>query len=151
MGSHKEGGPSSKGHYEFIEHTADIAIKAYGDTLADAFATAASAMFDVITDGSDVEPVEEIDFETESVDLAGLLVGFLSDLIVLYETEDLVFADFRVEFVDQTRLKVTAWGESFDASRHSCGHQVKGVSYHMMEINDGGGKTPSFVQVLFDV
>jgi len=53
--------------------------------------------------------------------------------------------------VGETRLKVTAWGESFDENRHSCGHQVKGVSYHMMEINDGGGKTPSFVQVLFDV
>lgn len=151
MEDDKEMGSSAKGHYEFIEHTADVAIKAFGSTLADAFATAASAMFDIITDGSDIEPVDEVDFETESVDLAGLLVGFLSDLIVLYETQDMVFADFRVEFVSQQRLKVTAWGESFDEEKHSCGHQVKGVSYHMMEIFDGGGKNPSYVQVLFDV
>jgi len=151
MVTSKDGGSSSRGHYEFVEHTADIAIKAYGDSLADAFATAASAMFDIITDGSEIEPREEIDFETVSVDLAGLLVGFLSDLIVLYETEDMLFTEFDVEFDGHTRIRVRARGESFDENKHSCGHQVKGVSYHMMEMSDGGGKRPSFVQILFDV
>lgn len=151
MENQKKHGSPSGGHYEFIEHTADIAIKAFGETLSDAYATAASAMFDIITDGSDIGAAEKIEFETESIDLPGLLVGFLSDLIVLHETEDLVFANFKVEFAENSRLKVTAWGEPFDENRHARGHHVKGVSYHMMEIHDGGDKEQSYVQVLFDV
>ena len=64
--------------YEFIEHTADIAIKAYGDTLEEAFAAAAEAMFDIITAGSEIEADKNISFAVESIDLEGLLVYFLS-------------------------------------------------------------------------
>ncbi len=151
MGDNRQNGAGSQGHYEFIEHTADVAIKAYGNSLEQAFAVAAGAMFDIMTDGAAVESQESIEFETESVDREGLLVGFLSDLIVLHEVQGYVFAEFEVTFLGSTRLKAQCRGEMFDEDRHAFGLHVKGVSYHMMEIFDGGGKEPSFVQVLFDV
>ncbi|UCE23333.1 MAG: archease [Candidatus Zixiibacteriota bacterium] len=141
----------SQGHYEFVEHTADIAVKAYGESLEEAFAVAAGAMFDIMTDGSAISPVETVEFEVESVDIEGLLVGFLSDLIVLHEVQDYVLTDFEVTLLDERRLRVTARGETFDDSKHGHGHHIKGVSYHMMEIFEGAGETPSYVQVLFDV
>ena len=137
--------------YVFVEHTADIAIKAYGDTLEEAFATAAQAMFDIITDRSNIESKEEVSFETESVDAEGLLVGFLSQLILMHEVEGYGFTDFEVFFVTDHRLKVNARGVMFDKDRHRYGHHIKGVSYHMMEIVEADGDTPCFVQVLFDV
>ena len=142
---------TNNGRWEFIEHTADIAIKAYGDTLEDAFATAAGAMFDIMTDNSTIDPKETVEFETESVDIEGLLVGFLSNLIVLREVQNMVLTGIEITFAGEQKLKVTATGEKFDDRKHAHGHQIKGVSYHMMEISDGGGKIPSFVQVLFDV
>jgi SHS2 domain-containing protein len=141
---------SGKG-YEFIEHTADIAIKAYGATLEEAFAVAGGALFDIITDNSKIEPKETIAFETESVDAEGLLVGFLSQLIVMYEVEGYLLTDFEVTFVDTRHLKITARGEKFDKSQHGRGHHVKGVSYHMMEIVESEEGRPCHVQVLFDV
>jgi SHS2 domain-containing protein len=149
--NNRAAGFGSRGHYEFVEHTADIAIKAFGDSLQDAFAVAAEAMFEIITDGSMVAPEEKVEFTVESVDCEGLLVGFLSDLIVLHEVQDYVLTDFEVTFLGPQRLTVVARGETFDKSKHAHGHQIKGVSYHMMEIFDGKGKKPSFVQVLFDV
>ena len=137
--------------WEFIEHTADIAIKAYGNSIEETFATAAGAMFDIMTDSSKIEPIDKIEFEIESVDIEGLLVGFLSHLIVLHETENRVLTNFQVTFAGRSKLKVTAAGEKFDEGKHAHGHHIKGVSYHMMEILDGAGKTPSSVQVLFDV
>ena len=80
-----------------------------------------------------------------------LLVGFLSNLIVLHEVQNMVLTEFKITFESERKLKVTAGGEQFDEQKHAHGHHVKGVSYHMMEIFDGGGKAPSFVQVLFDV
>lgn len=137
--------------YEFIEHTADIAIKAYGDTLEEAYAGAAEAMFDIITGGSTIEPQRHIYFSVESIDLEGLLVNFLSRLIVLHETEFLVLTDFTVSFSGECCLDVAACGEKYDLNLHGRGEHIKGVSYHMMEICNGRGEKPSFVQVLFDI
>jgi SHS2 domain-containing protein len=137
--------------YEFIDHTADIAVKAYGDTLGEAFAAAAEAMFDIITAGSVIEPDKKISFAVESIDLEGLLVNFLSRLIVLHETEYLVLTAFKVAFDGAKRLEVTASGERYDEKKHGRGEHVKGVSYHMMDICDGKGIKPGYVQVLFDI
>jgi len=51
--------------YEFIEHTADICIKAHGDTLEEAFASDADAMFDIITARSKITSEQKISFQIE--------------------------------------------------------------------------------------
>jgi len=137
--------------YEFIEHTADIAIKAYGDNLEEAFAMAAEAMFDIITDQSPIERKQKVELEVESMDVEGLLVNFLSKLIVIHEVDRVVLKDFTVAFTGNNCLKAEAWGEKFIETKHGGGMHVKGVSYHMMEIAGGKGNKPSYVQVLFDV
>jgi SHS2 domain-containing protein len=137
--------------YEFIEHTADIAIKAHGADLSEAFAAAAEAMFAIITDNAAIEPKQRIELTMESIDTEGLLVRFLSELIVIHEVEELVLTDFEVSLSNDRHLTVRAMGEPFDAEKHGGGTPVKGVSYHMMEIADGGGKRPAYVQVLFDI
>jgi len=139
------------GKYEFIDHTADIAVKAYGETLGEAFAAAAEAMFDIITRGSDIQPTEEIQISVESIDIEGLLVSFLSELILRHEVNNLVLTDFRVTIEDDKHMSAAARGEKFEAKRHGHGVQVKGVSYHMMEIVEGKAGSPCHVQVLFDI
>ncbi|MBN1212151.1 MAG: archease [candidate division Zixibacteria bacterium] len=137
--------------YEFIDHTADIAVKAYGDTLEEAFAAAAEAMFDIIIGGAEIGMEKNISFAVESIDVEGLLVNFLSRLIVLHETEYLVLGAFKIKFTGDNRLEATASGEKYDEKKHGPGEHVKGVSYHMMDIYDGKGKKNSYVQVLFDI
>ncbi len=137
--------------YEFIEHTADVAVKAYGATLEEAFAVAAGAMFDIMTDESPIERKQKIELEAESIDIEGLLVSFLSKLIVLHEVDHLVLKDFVVAFTGDNSLKASAWGETFTETKHAGGLHVKGVSYHMMEIVEGKENKPCHVQVLFDV
>ncbi len=41
--------------FEFFEHTADIGIRAWGDSLEEAFENSALAVFEVITDTSKVQ------------------------------------------------------------------------------------------------
>ena len=137
--------------YEFIDHTADIIARAYGETLEEAFGAAAKAMFDVITGGVEIQSVGRYEIEVKSIDTEGLLVGFLSDLIVLHETENVVLGEFEVTLDGMERLHAVCHGEKFDPRRHSDGSPVKGISYHMMEIEEGDGDPPCHVQVLFDV
>jgi SHS2 domain-containing protein len=138
-------------NYEFKEHTADIIARAYGNTHEEAFAAAARAMFDIITGGSEIEAVREYEVEAKSIDLEGLLVGFLSELIVLHETENVVLDQFKVTFDSDLRLTAVCLGEPFDPARHGGGTPVKGVSYYLMEIEKGEQGQPCHVQVLFDV
>ena len=137
--------------YEFIDHTADTAVRAYGDTIEQAFASAAAGMFDIITGGAAIDGTETVSFSVASIDIEGLLVSFLSQLIVIHEIESVVLTGVMVEFTGKNELTATARTEKFDRQKHGDGIQVKGVSYHMLEIFDGRKKQPCHVQVLFDV
>ena len=56
-----------------------------------------------------------------------------------------------VTFHGDRRLTATGLGECFDRAKHGEGIQVKGVSYHMLEINEGVPGELSSVQVLLDI
>ena len=67
--------------YELIDHTADVGVKAYGESLEQAFENAAKAMFDIIADKSEIESVGQYDIVLEADDLEQLLVDWLSELL----------------------------------------------------------------------
>ena len=135
--------------YELIEHTADVAIKAYGKNIAEAFEQAAKAMFDIITDKSEVESVGQYDIDLEAQDMEQLLVDWLSELLFLHGANNMVFGFFKVDLDEKkNRLSAHVFGEPFNISKHKIGIEVKAVTYHMLEIRD---KRPYHVQVLFDI
>lgn len=135
--------------YELIDHTADIAIKAYGKNLAEAFENAARGMFDIITDKSEVESIGQFDIELKATDLEQLLVDWLSELLFINTSQNLVFGFFKVD-LDEKKKKLIAkiFGEKYDISKHKIGVEIKAVTYHMLEVRN---KRPYHVQVLFDI
>jgi SHS2 domain-containing protein len=137
--------------FEFLEHTADTIVKGYGDTLEEAFAAVAEGLFAVITDIDTVEPKQEITVRIESIDREGLVVAFLSELILRHEVNRIVARDFSVRFTGRSSLTATGRGEIFDENRHEHGMHVKAVSYHMLEVHESTGDEPCHVQVLLDV
>jgi SHS2 domain-containing protein len=133
--------------YELIEHTADVGVKAYGKTVAEAFEHAAEAMFDIITDESTIDSIGEYDIQLESPDLEQLLVDWLSKLLFLNDAENLVFGKFQVT-IDANCLSARVFGEKYNKKKHKMGVEIKAVTYHILQVNK---KDPIFVQVLFDI
>jgi SHS2 domain-containing protein len=133
--------------YEFIEHTADVGVKAYGKTVAEAFEHAAEAMFDIITDESTIDSIGEYDIQLEAPDLEQLLVDWLSKLLFLNDAENLVFGKFQVT-IDANRLSARVFGEKYNKKKHKMGVEIKAVTYHMLQVKE---KDLIFVQVLFDI
>lgn len=133
--------------YELIEHTADVGVKAYGKTLAEAFEHAAEGMFDIITDESTIQPIGEYTIVLEAPDLEQLLVDWLSQLIFLNGAYDLVFGRFEVTLTG-TSLSAHVFGEKYDTKKHRMGVEIKAVTYHMLQVHE---EKPLFVQVLFDI
>jgi SHS2 domain-containing protein len=135
--------------YELIDHTADIAIRANGKNLAEAFENAAKGMFDIITDKSEIESIGQLNIELKSTDLEQLLVDWLSELLFINSSQNLVFGYFKVD-LDKKKKKLSAkiFGEKYDISKHKIGVEIKAVTYHMLEVRN---KRPYHVQVLFDI
>ena len=142
---------ASHHQYEFLDHTADVIVRAYGATIDAAFAAAAEGMFDVITNSAKLDGTGVISRDVLSIDQEGLLVAFLSDLIVIHEVEDVVLSHFEVAISSETALSFTARAEPFDARWHGEGTPVKGVSYHLMEIGIDPVRGCPYVQVLLDL
>jgi SHS2 domain-containing protein len=134
-------------HYELVEHTADVGVKAYGKTIAEAFEHAAEGMFDIITDESTIQPIGEYTIILEAPDVEQLLVDWLSQLLFLNGAHSLVFGKFEVTLTG-TSLSARVFGEKFDTKKHRMGVEVKAVTYHMLQVHE---EDPLFVQVLFDI
>jgi SHS2 domain-containing protein len=126
------------GKFDFLEHTADIFIAAYGKTLTEAFENAALAMFEVITDTDKVSPDIEGSVEVEAEDKYALLYSWLEALLVKFEIENMLYSKFKISNLKETsggfRIQATIWGEKFNAEKHTQKVAVKAVTYHRMEI-----------------
>jgi SHS2 domain-containing protein len=124
--------------FEFLEHTADAYIAAHGTTLEEAYENAALAMFEVITDTDKVSPAIENFVEVEAEDEYALLYSWLEALLVKFETTNMLYSKFKISNLQETsegfRIKATAWGEKFNAEKHTQKVAVKAVTYHRMEI-----------------
>jgi len=134
--------------FEIIDHTADVGIAAYGTTIAEAFANAGRGLFSLITDPDDIAESEYRDIEVTASDREGLLVTWLNELIYLFDAEGMLFRRFDISDLCATRLKARAYGEVADTSRHRLKTEVKGATYHMLEVDSTSGGR---VRVLFDV
>jgi SHS2 domain-containing protein len=128
----------SKKGFEFLEHTADAYIAAYGKDLAEAFENAAVAMFDVMTDVERVSSEVEDKVEVVAEDEYALLYSWLEALLVKSEIKKMLYSKFKVLSLNQTSdgflLKARIWGEKFDVEKHVQKVGVKAVTYHRMEI-----------------
>lgn len=133
--------------YDLLEHTADVGVRAYGDSISECFENAAKGMFDIITDYSKLESKGEYEIRLKADDLEQLLVDWLSELLFLNSAENLVFGVFKVKIKDKS-LSAVVSGENFDTSKHNIGAEIKAVTYHMIEVKKS---RPFHVQVLFDI
>ncbi|BCU70668.1 archease [Stygiolobus caldivivus] len=121
--------------YEFFDHTADVGIKAYGKDLNEAFENAALAVFEVMTDTSKIDPIENRDIEVDGIDIENLLYRWIENLLVYYDSELLIFGRFNVNIdLANLKLKAIAWGERFNPEKHERRTVVKAMTYHEMNI-----------------
>ncbi len=139
-----------KAGFEFLEHMADAYIAAYGRSLNEAFENAALAMFETMTDTSNVEPIVEEDIEIEGDDEQSLLYNWLEELLVRFEVENILYSKFKVLEIrkenGRLKLKAKVYGETFNPEKHKQKVGIKAVTYHRMEIEETSeGVTVKFI------
>jgi SHS2 domain-containing protein len=115
--------------WEHFEHQADIGIRGFGWTMAEAFEQAARALSAVILAKPEaVLAAVTVPVMCEAVAPALLLVDWLNALLTEMSARRMVFGHFRVH-VEGSRLKGEARGEEIDLARHEPVVEVKAASY----------------------
>jgi SHS2 domain-containing protein len=125
--------------YEFLEHTADLKIRATGKTLEEALKEAAKAVTAAIASDSKILPKTEKAFVIKINKPQILVHDFLAQIIYLFATEKLLFSQFDLELKEAIGYKLSAKlkGEKYDPKRHKLVKEVKAVTYHDMKVEEG--------------
>jgi len=120
--------------YVQLDHTGDIRIKVFGDSVKELFINAAYALFDLITDVSKIEPQLAETVEVTGTDKEELLVNWLSELNYIFVTESKVFNKFEIVHFGDQEMSATVIGEKFNSHKHSLNTEIKAVTFHDMQI-----------------
>jgi protein archease len=124
--------------WEHFEHGADIGVRGFGATKAEAFEQAALALTAAVADPAAMRERERVAIACEAPDDELLLAEWLNAVVYEMSTRRMLFARFTVQ-LEGTRLRAEAWGEPVDAARHQPAVEVKGATYTGLRVARANG------------
>jgi tRNA nucleotidyltransferase (CCA-adding enzyme) len=129
---------SASGHDQF-EVQADVGIRAWGPTRADAFAQAALGVLALACDPESVTPRESREVRAQADAPETLLVAWIDECVYVHEVEGFVVQRVEVTACSDTVAHGRLHGEPLDASRHRLGTIVKAATHHgaAVEVREG--------------
>lgn len=119
--------------FEEIPHTADAALRVWGQDLKELFVNAARGLAWLMADPQTVSPAMEVPLDLSAPDAETLLVTWLGELIYLHEREGAVFTEFDLEEVTPTHLRGRARGGPAGELRRP----VKAATFSNLSIRPG--------------
>lgn len=119
--------------WKHYPHEADVGVRGFGATPAEAFEQAALALTSVVCDLEDVKPLEKQSIHCQAPDLELLLAEWLNALIYEMATRRMLFSRFEAH-IDGGLLRAQAWGERVDAARHRPAVEIKGATYTALRV-----------------
>ena len=125
--------------WEHFEHGADIGVRGFGASKAEAFEQAALAMTAVVTDLASVQPLESVAIRCEAPDDELLLAEFLNALIYEMSTRKMLFGRVSIR-IDGASLSGEARGERVDVARHRPAVEIKGATYTALRVAQENGR-----------
>jgi SHS2 domain-containing protein len=119
--------------WEHFEHDADVGVRGWGHTRAEAFEGAAVAMTAAITDPTLVRPLTRVELSCQDDDEEMLLTDWLNALVYEMDTRRMLFARFQVRLEGRS-LTAIAEGEPIDPRRHRPAVEVKGATLTELKV-----------------
>lgn len=139
--------------FEAVEHTADVAIRVWAPDPETFFVTAAMGLNAILEYDYVIEAPQSIPLSVTGLDLEELLVGWLSEILYLCESEAMRFSQ-----IPECHISKTVAGFSLDAvvlgvqnaeSTTVPAMAIKAVTYHGLDLRRPRGVTIDQV-IVFD-
>jgi SHS2 domain-containing protein len=139
--------------YEFLEHEADIGVRASGDCWECAFKAGAVGLLEVMADPSAVKGTAERKVSLSAGDVGALFVSWLNEILYLRDAEEMLFSSCEISIArrsgDELELRAALKGEKLDPKRHGLKTEVKAATYSGLRYEEAGGRCA--VQCLLDL
>lgn len=123
--------------FEFLEHTADIAVRVYGATLKELFASAALAMYAVLVAKKKNKPrgeLREVAFEKSAEKLEDLLKSWLDELLFYFSTEGLILHRIKRLTLSEGAFSAKVLLDGLDTEYYEIKNEIKAVTYHELKV-----------------
>ena len=132
-----------EGH-TLLEHTTDAYIEAWGPTLERAFAQAAEGLYDTMVNLETIDSIVEERVQVEGHDKKELLYNWLEQLLLEFDIKQIVYSSYDISIRSDTPnmflLSGKLKGEKYNRQKHGAKTEIKGVTYHLMEIQENTGE-----------
>ncbi|MBF8251103.1 MAG: archease [Deltaproteobacteria bacterium] len=134
--------------YEVFEHVSDIGLHIYGYSFKELLENAGLALFDQMADLSRVSSVDAFEVSAQGDTVEELFMAWMRELLYIFHGKGYLFfhgegyllKEFVVEEASKGKIKGIAKGEKIDPDRHLIHGEVKGATYHRLEVKESGGK-----------
>jgi len=139
--------------YEYLEHQADIGIRAWGCDYPQALAEAVRALGALVVEPEGVAPRTELTASAQAPSRELLAVELLNEVLSLLGLEEVALAEVGpVEVSGEEgdwRARVTLRGEAIAPARHQLGTEVKAATYSGLRLTEQPDRTT--IQCLLDI
>jgi protein archease len=135
--------------YEHFDVEADVGVRAWGRTRAEAFAQAAVGVFAIVAERDGIAARETREVRAQAEGPEGLLVAWIDECLYVHEIEAFVVRDVEVTACSDTVVHGVLHGEPLDPARHRLGTVVKGATMHGIAV--GASERGHEVRLIVDV
>ena len=119
--------------FEFIPHTADIQIKAYGKNLEESFKNSALALTQSICTQK-IKEKKKIKINVKGKDLESLLYNFLEELLIFFDSEYFILSSIKKIKINEKNFTLDAELLGDLAQNYEVHSHVKAVTYNEMSV-----------------
>jgi len=125
--------------YDYFEVEADVGVRAWGPTRAEAFARAAVGVLALVIapDGVEVRETREVRAQGDGPET--LLVSFINECLYVHEIEGFAVRLVDVDTLREGLVHGVLHGEPIDLARHSAGTVVKAATLHGVSVTENAG------------
>ncbi len=136
--------------YKIISHPADTGIEIEADNLEGVLRAAVEGFNATIFEHPElVQEKEERTIKVSGEDVKELLVNFLTEVLVLLDSERFVAKDLEFKNIDEKNVEVVLKGGPVDLEKMSYIVEIKAITYHQLEIEKKENKWHA--RIIFDV
>lgn len=116
--------------YEYLDHEADVGIRAIGKSLEEMFEEGARALLNMMVDTKEVSQKRKVKIECRADSIETLFVEWLNEIIAQVDIQGMLFSKARVVEITDDKLRGVLVGEKINLKKHNVHTEVKAATYY---------------------
>lgn len=136
--------------FEYLDHTADLGIRAYGLNIKDLFENAAEAMLSATAELDTIDETMLIEISVTETSLPELMRSWLDEINFRHEVDEMLFCRTEVREISNYKIRALVFGENHNRRKHNKLTEIKSVTFHQLQVEKITGGSWA-AQVIFDI